>query len=56
MCYSKKDKIDCGINSKNEILKKIKIDNKSSQKKTQHINNLNNNINSNNKENANLNK
>ena len=33
MCYSKKDKIDCGINSKNEILKKIKIDNKSSQKK-----------------------
>ena len=41
ICYYKKDKIDCGINSKNEIMKKIKINNKSSQKKPQYINNTN---------------
>ena len=43
-----KEKIDCEINSKNELIKKIKINNKSSQKKSTYANN--------NKENNNLNK
>ena len=53
--HNKKEKIDCRNNSKNEIIKKIKINNKSSQKKShqyQYINNINNS----NKENTNMNK
>ena len=53
--YNKKEKIDCNMNSKNKIIKKIKINNKSSQKKS-HLQYINiNNINSNNK-NLNINK
>ena len=39
--YNKKEKIDCIINPKNEIMKKIKINNKSSQKKSQYLNDTN---------------
>ena len=44
---NKKEKIDCDINSKNEIIKKIKIKNKSSQKKATYVNNNKDNINMN---------
>ena len=40
-CYYKKEKIDCGMNSKNELMKKIKINNKSFQKRQQYVNNTN---------------